>query len=188
MQAVLDACAAGRLQIVPAVLISNNRGAEAIARAQASGLNVHILNGRTHPDPDDLDRAMLDALRAGRCDWIVLSGYMKKIGPRVLDAFEGRMLNIHPSLLPRHGGKGMYGMHVHRAVIASGDRITGATVHLVDGEYDEGPVLAQAELEVLVGETPESLSDRLLEVEHRLLVATLREIAANPLPTDSPST
>lgn len=82
----------------------------------------------------------------------------------------------------------MYGMHVHRAVIASGDRITGATVHLVDGEYDEGPVLAQAELEVLVGETPESLSDRLLEVEHRLLVATLREIAANPLPTDSPST
>lgn len=177
LQAVLDACSSGELSATPAVLVTNNRGAHCIARAQAAGVAVHVLNGVTHPGPEALDEAMLDALRANDCEWIVLAGYMKKIGPRVLEAFAGKMINIHPALLPRHGGKGMYGMNVHRAVIEAGDAVTGATVHLVDGEYDEGPILAQAEVPVLAGDTPETLAARVLETEHRLLVATLRDLA-----------
>jgi phosphoribosylglycinamide formyltransferase-1 len=177
LQAVLDACASGELSATPAVLVTNNRGAHCITRAQAAGVAVHVLNGVTHPEPDDLDAAMLEALRSSGCEWIVLAGYMKKIGPRVLEAFAGRMINIHPALLPRHGGQGMFGMNVHRAVIAAGDAVSGATVHLVDGEYDEGPVLAQAEVPVLPGDTPETLAARVLETEHRLLVATLCDLA-----------
>lgn len=177
LQAVLDACASGELSATPAVLVTNNRGAHCICRAESAGVAVHVLNGVTHPDPAELDEAMLDALRASDCEWIVLAGYMKKIGPRVLEAFAGKMINIHPALLPRHGGKGMYGMNVHRAVIEAGDTVSGATVHLVDGEYDEGPILAQAEVPVLPGDTPETLAARVLETEHRLLVATLRDLA-----------
>lgn len=178
LQAVLDACANGELTATPAVLVTNNRGAHCITRARSAGVAVHVLNGVTHPEPDALDAAMLDALRSSGCEWIVLAGYMKKIGPRVLEAFAGKMINIHPALLPRHGGKGMYGMNVHRAVIEAGDVVSGATVHLVDGEYDEGPVLAQAEVSVLPGDTPETLAARVLKTEHQLLVATLRGLAA----------
>ena len=178
LQAVLDACASGELSATPAVLVTNNRGAHCISRAQSAGVVVHVLNGVTHPDPRALDEAMLEALRSSGCEWIVLAGYMKKIGPRVLEAFAGKMINIHPALLPRHGGKGMFGMNVHRAVIEAGDAVSGATVHLVDEEYDEGPILAQAEVPVLTGDTPESLAARVLETEHRLLVATLRDLAA----------
>lgn len=176
LQAVLDACASGELSATPAVLVANNSGAHCITRARSAGVVVHVLNGVSHPDSEALDAAMLDALRSGGCEWIVLAGYMKKIGPRVLEAFAGKMINIHPALLPRHGGKGMYGMNVHRAVIEAGDAVSGATVHLVDGEYDEGPVLAQAEVPVMPGDTPEMLAARVLETEHRLLVATLREL------------
>ena len=178
LQAVLDACASGELSATPAVLVTNNRGAHCISRAQSAGVVVHVLNSVTHPDPRALDEAMLEALRSSGCEWIVLAGYMKKIGPRVLEAFAGKMINIHPALLPRHGGKGMFGMNVHRAVIEAGDAVSGATVHLVDEEYDEGPILAQAEVPVLTGDTPESLAARVLETEHRLLVATLRDLAA----------
>lgn len=181
MQAVLDACEAHTLAATPVVLVSNNRGSEAILRAQRAGMATHVLNRVTHPDPDVLDSAIHDALTAARCDVIVLAGFMKMIGPRVLRAFANRIINIHPALLPRHGGKGMFGMHVHRSVIASGDRVSGVSVHLVDEEYDHGRVLAQAEVPVVPGDTPEALAERVLKKEHQFLPEVLSRIEKGEL-------
>ena len=111
---------------------------------------------------------------------------MKKLGAEVLAAYEGRILNIHPSLLPKFGGQGMYGMRVHEAVLAAGERESGATVHLVDEEYDHGRVLAQEKVPVKVEDTPEALQKRVLAAEHRLYAATLARIAAGEIPIPLP--
>jgi phosphoribosylglycinamide formyltransferase-1 len=107
----------------------------------------------------------------------VLAGYMKKIGPRTLARYRGLVLNIHPALLPKFGGQGMYGRRVHEEVLAAGDRMTGVTVHLADEEYDRGPILAQREVPVVRGDTVDSLAARVLEAEHALYVETLARIA-----------
>jgi phosphoribosylglycinamide formyltransferase-1 len=101
---------------------------------------------------------------------------MKKLGEKTLSAYQGGVINIHPALLPKYGGTGMYGMHVHEAVIAAGERETGVTIHLVDREYDHGSILAQSRVPVLPGDTAESLAARVLEREHTFLVETLKRI------------
>lgn len=181
MQAIVDACGDGRLAAEPAAVVGNNSRSQALERARRQGIPAFHLSSRTHPDPEALDAAIAAAL--GRCgaDLVCLAGYMKLVGPRTLRAFEGRVLNIHPALLPKHGGRGFYGRAVHEAVLASGDTETGATVHLVDGLYDHGPVLAQARVPVLAGDTPETLAARVLEQEHRLFPETLRRIAAGEI-------
>ncbi|MCC6415211.1 MAG: phosphoribosylglycinamide formyltransferase [Opitutaceae bacterium] len=177
MQAVVAACRAGALAANPVVLICNNRSAEALARAEAQGVTAVVLNAATHPDPDMLDSAMLEILQRHGCDVIVLAGFMKKIGPRVLAAYADRIINIHPSLLPKHGGRGMYGRAVHEAVLTAGDHVTGVTVHLVNAEYDEGRILAQGEVPVRPGDTVDALAARVLAQEHAFLVGTLQRIA-----------
>ncbi|MCP4644230.1 MAG: phosphoribosylglycinamide formyltransferase, partial [bacterium] len=176
MQAIVDACTHGTLQAVPAVVISNNSRSGALERARREGIPWYHLSGKTHPDPCALDRAILVALAGHDVDLIVLAGYMKKLGPRTLARFDGRMLNIHPALLPKYGGKGMYGMHVHEAVIAAGETESGVSIHLVDAEYDTGPVIAQARVPVEPGDTPETLAARVLEREHTFFVETLQRI------------
>ena len=114
-------------------------------------------------------------------DVVVLAGYMKMLGPAVLSRYDGQVLNVHPALLPKFGGKGMYGRRVHEAVLAAGESVTGATVHVVDAEYDLGPVVAQREVPVLPDDTVESLSARVLEREHELLVQTLRKVATGEI-------
>lgn len=109
-------------------------------------------------------------------DIIVLAGYMKKLGPRTLSRFEGRILNIHPALLPKFGGKGMYGMHVHEAVIASGETVSGVSIHVVDAEYDTGPIIAQARVPVEPTDTADTLAARVLQREHKLFPETLQKI------------
>lgn len=177
MQAILDACASGTLEARPAVVISNNSASQALARAKDAGVPALHISGVTHPGPDGEDRAILSALKQHDVHVVCLAGYMKKVGPLTLAAFRGRILNIHPALLPRHSGEGMFGMRVHEAVIAAGDRVTGATVHIADDEYDQGPILAQAEVRVEPGDTAQSLAQRVLETEHELYVETLRRIA-----------
>lgn len=176
MQAVVAACHAGTLAAKPAVLICNNRNAGAVERADQQGIPTCVLNDFTHPDPEARDQAMLDILQQHGCDLIVLAGYMKKIGPRVLAAYRNRILNIHPSLLPKFGGKGMYGRAVHEAVLAAGEKTTGVTIHLVNAEYDEGRILAQSEVPVTPDDTVESLAIRVLAREHTFLVETLSAI------------
>ena len=181
MQAIVDACRDGRLPAEPAVAVGNNSRSRALERARRLGIPAFHLSSRTHPDPEELDAAIASVLSRCGADLVCLAGYMKLVGPRTLWAFEGRVLNIHPALLPKHGGRGFYGRAVHEAVLASGDTETGATVHLVDGLYDHGPILAQARVPVLAGDTPETLAARVLEQEHRLFPETLRRIAAGEI-------
>ncbi|MBP7526473.1 MAG: phosphoribosylglycinamide formyltransferase [Syntrophorhabdaceae bacterium] len=181
MQAIIDACKAGRLSAVPVVVISNNGESRALERARNEGIPNYYLSGKTHPDPDSLDQAILDALILHRVDVVALAGYMKKLGPKTLAHFRGRILNIHPALLPKHGGKGMYGIRVHESVIAAGETESGVTVHLVTEEYDRGPILAQVRVPVMPGDTPETLAERVLVQEHILYPATLQRIATGEI-------
>jgi phosphoribosylglycinamide formyltransferase 1 len=176
LQAVIDATKAGRLTAIPCIVISNNSGAFALTRAQNAGIPTFHLSTKTHPDPDELDKVMLQTLLDHGVDIVVLAGYMKKLGHRTLRHYKGRIINVHPALLPKHGGYGMYGRYVHESVLASGDTITGVTIHLVEEEYDTGPILAQCEVPVHNDDTVETLAERVLQQEHRLYVETLQKI------------
>ena len=170
MQALIDACHSGRLRATPVVVVSNNKESGALARARKANIPAFHLSGATHPDPAALDREIAELLLKHDADLVALAGYMKKIGPAMLAAFPGRIINIHPGLLPEFGGRGMYGRRVHEAVIASGAPETGATIHLVDEIYDHGPILGQRAIPVRQGETADSLAPRVAEVERQLYV------------------
>jgi phosphoribosylglycinamide formyltransferase-1 len=176
MQSIVDACGDGSLRAQVRVVIGNNSTSGALARARAAGIPTHHLSATTHPDPDKLDQAMAATLGEYGVKAVCLAGYMKLLGPRTLEAYRGRILNIHPALLPKYGGRGFYGGAVHKAVLAAGEVESGATVHLVDAVYDHGPILAQSRVPVLADDTVESLAARVLEQEHVLYVETLRRI------------
>lgn len=178
MRAIVQAHRDGRLpQVTPAVAISNNSQSLAVAFARESGIPAYHLSDRTHPDPDALDAAIAATLVRHEVTLVILSGYMRKIGPRTLSAFDGRILNIHPALLPKFGGRGMYGDRVHAAVLAAKAPVSGATVHLVDAEYDHGRALAQRQVPVLPDDTVESLGARVRATEGLLYLDVLRGIA-----------
>lgn len=181
MQAIIDATKSGVLNSRPALLISNNRNSQATVRAQQEGMPFRVINDATHPDPEARDFAMLHALREHSVDLVILAGYMKKIGPRVLEAYRDRILNIHPSLLPKFGGQGMFGKHVHRAVLEAGETLTGVSIHLVNDEYDQGRILARAEVPVQPDDTVETLAARVPKREHEFFVETLGKIALGQL-------
>jgi phosphoribosylglycinamide formyltransferase 1 len=177
LQAVIDAAQSGRLPVQVAVVISNNSQAGAVARAQRHSIPWVHLSAKTHGDERRLDEAIRDTLAKNDARFVLLAGYMKKVGPATLRAFSGRVLNTHPALLPKHGGKGMYGSRVYAAVLASGDPVTGVSVHLVDSEYDTGRVLAQREVPVNPGDDVRSLSERVQRAEREFLVEVLGQIA-----------
>lgn len=181
LQAVIDACEDGTLDGEIVLVISNNSGSGAMTRASRHGIRTLHLSGHTHPVPEDLDRAFVDALRRCTPDVVLLAGYMKKLGPRVLESFGGRVINTHPSLLPKFGGQGMYGGHVHAAVLESGAATTGISVHLVDRDYDTGDVLAQHEVPVEPDDDPQMLAARVQSVERPFLVAVLQRIASGSI-------
>ncbi len=179
LQTVLDATTSGRLAAEVTVVISNNSGAMALTRAQDAGIPGAHISKRTHGDGEDA--AICSTLQEAGAGVVLTLGYMKKLGPVSLEAFQGRILNIHPSLLPLHGGQGMYGERVHAAVIAAGDRESGASIHLVEPDYDTGPVIAQRKVPVEPGDDPASLGARVLVAEHALLVDTLVGVADGTL-------
>ena len=176
MQAIIDACKQGRLDAKPCVVISNNSDSMALARAGTEGIPRYHISAATHPGETE-DRAILRTLRAHDVDTVILAGYMKRIGPATLQAYRGRILNIHPALLPKFGGMGLYGKRVHEAVLKTGEKVTGVTVHVIDEDYDTGPVLNQVQVPVMVGDTTDSLAERVLTQEHFLYVETLRKIS-----------
>jgi phosphoribosylglycinamide formyltransferase-1 len=181
MQAVLDAIHAGELAARPCVAISNNSEAYALERARLAGLPWRHLSSRTHSDPAALDEAVRATLADHGVELVLLLGYLKRLGPRTLAHYAGCILNIHPALLPRYGGQGMFGERVHQAVLDAGDAESGVTIHLVDARYDQGPIVAQKRVPVLPGDTAGTLAERVLAVEHSLLVATLRRIVASEI-------
>ena len=176
LQAILDACSGGALHAQVGIAISNNADSGALRRASAAGVVHARLSGRTHSAPEALDRAILGAIEAVAADVILLAGYLKKLGPLTLGRNAGRVFNTHPALLPKYGGKGMYGIHVHRAVLAAGEVESGATLHLVDGGYDTGPIVAQRRVDVLAGDTPETLAERVQACERGLVVTFFADI------------
>jgi phosphoribosylglycinamide formyltransferase-1 len=159
------------------LVISNNSDAGALALARRHGIRALHISSRTHPDAGNFARALLAALRDEGIELIVLAGYLKKLPPEVVRLYPKRILNIHPALLPRHGGKGMFGLSVHEAVLRSGDTETGVTVHFVDEDYDHGPVARQVRVPVLPGDTPQTLAARVLEAEHDLYWRVVDDIA-----------
>jgi phosphoribosylglycinamide formyltransferase/phosphoribosylglycinamide formyltransferase-1 len=162
----------GRSSVEIRLVASNRRNAQALERARAASIAAEIF------DAGDDGEALLALLAAHRIDLVVLAGYMKRIPPRVVSAYHGRIVNVHPGLLPQFGGEGMYGGRVHEAVIASGETTTGVTVHLVDDEFDHGPIVAQWRIGVKEGETAEALAARVLEAEHLIYPRAVEMIAA----------
>jgi phosphoribosylglycinamide formyltransferase 1 len=171
---VLDAVSDGTIAADVAVVIGNNSAAGIFDVARTHGVPAVHLSGKTHPDPDELDAAVLGVLEEAGVELLVLAGYMKKLGPRVLSRFSGAILNTHPALLPAYGGHRMYGDRVHAAVLADGALMTGATVHQVTAEYDEGPVVAQTEVSVRADDDIPALRARVQAAEKELLVEVVR--------------
>lgn len=174
MQAIIDAIKSNKLDAYPALAISNNSNSRALERARDENIPAIHISSKTNPD--DFDDAVIDLLKKHDVNVIVLAGYMKKLSEPIIDYVEGRVLNIHPALLPKFGGKGMYGMNVHKAVLAAGETKSGPTVHLVNSKYDEGRILNQSEVPVLPDDTPETLAERVLNEEHKIYAETLRMI------------
>ena len=148
--------------------------------AHNNGIATAHISEKQFASYDDFVTAMLHELQRHQIEIVLLAGYMRKIPERVVAAFSGRMLNIHPALLPKFGGEGMYGMHVHSAVIAAGEKESGATIHFVSEEYDKGRILLQRSVSVLPTDTPETLAERVLACEHTLYPDAL-ELLLNEL-------
>ena len=181
MRAVLAAIAAGDLDAEALILVTNNRDCAATAAAETAGLPWRHISAATAGSAEAADTAIAESLSEAGAELVVLSGYMRKLGPGTLARFKGRILNIHPALLPRHGGQGLYGRKVHEAVRASGDTISGASIHLVDADYDTGPVIARAEVPVAPGDSVDDIEARVRAIEPELMVKTLKRIAAGEL-------
>lgn len=175
------------------LVISDQEGATALRRARRAGIRSRFLPvaGRSSRDVAD---ETLDTLRSGDIRFVALAGYLRLIPARVVRAFRERMVNIHPALLPSFGGKGMYGMRVHEAVLASGARVTGPTVHFVEDEYDRGPIIVQWPVPVRADDDPHTIAVRVLRVEHLLYPRVVNHLSGalargcRPTPFSPPGT
>ncbi|MFC1692039.1 phosphoribosylglycinamide formyltransferase [Candidatus Latescibacterota bacterium] len=177
LQSIIDRSLDGSLMADVVVVISNNSGAGALERARKHGIDALHISALIEGSAETVDARITDEMVSRNIDIVVLAGYMKKIGPVLLEAYEGRILNIHPALLPKFGGKDMYGIHVHEAVIAAGEKESGVTVHIVDSKYDHGSILAQVKVPVYPDDTPETLQKRVLVKEHEIYPETIHRFA-----------
>lgn len=173
-RAITEAAAEGRLDATPVLLVHNNASAEAQHWAREAGLRVERLSGQTHPDEEALDEALRDLLLEVGADLVVLSGWMKRVGPRTIAAFRGRMLNVHPAPIPQFGGEGMWGMHVHQAVFDAGVSESAVTIHEVDEFYDHGPVLHTHAVDVSSATSPEEVQKLVAVHEPEAYIGAVR--------------
>ena len=177
LQAVIDGCKHGDIPAEVCLVISNNSTSFALERARREGIPTRHISSKTHPDETAFALALLVALEEAGTDLVMLCGYMKKMPAAVVERYKGRIYNIHPALLPKHGGPDMYGIHVHEAVIRDGDSETGVTIHRVSNVIDGGEIVAQTRVPVLPSDTPETLAARVLEREHSFLVEVLAKLS-----------
>lgn len=174
-EAVAKAVHAGKITAEITGLITNNPTAGALMRAEVLNIPSYTLNPDDYNNSQDYEESLMELLNRLSADIIVLAGYLKKIPAVVIKSYKNRILNIHPSLLPAYGGKGFYGMRVHKAVMENGASESGCSVHIVTEAYDEGPVLAFEKVPVYKNDTPESLAKRVLEKEHKLYPKIIQE-------------
>ncbi len=177
MQSVLDAIDDGKINAVPVLVISSNAAAYALTRAKQHGIDAVALERKAFGDDCAArDRELLRLLQEYRVDLVVMAGYLGILSPFILDAYPKKIINIHPALLPKFGGKGFFGMNVHRAVLAAGETVSGATVHYAANDIDTGEIIRQASVPVLPDDTPESLAARVLETEHKLFPEAIADL------------
>ncbi len=174
--AITNACLEGEIQASPTLMISNNADSKALEWAENKGLKAICLNSNTHPDSEALDRAIADTLIENRIKLVILSGYMKLIGTNTIRNFPNRILNVHPALLPKHGGQGMYGRHIHQAVKDTGDTQTGITIHCVDEIYDNGHIVAQKKIALTPEDSVDDIENKVKAVEPKFYIETVRKI------------
>ena len=163
---------AGDGEIAVRLLVSNRRDAPALAIAEECGVEKLVIDRRLFYETENL----LDILAERQIDYIVLAGFLWLVPPYLVRAYAGRMANIHPALLPKYGGKGMYGMKVHEAVKAAGDAETGITIHLVNERYDEGDVVFQARCRVTPEDSPESIARKVQQLEHQYFAPVVKKL------------
>jgi formyltetrahydrofolate-dependent phosphoribosylglycinamide formyltransferase len=176
-QAIYNAIQKGQLNARVKVVISNNADAGALDFARQHQVPAVHLSGKNYKNKTEFDDALLGILGQYETNFIVLAGYMKLIRPKIIQAFRHRILNIHPALLPAFGGKGMYGHLVHEGVLNYGCKVSGVTVHVVDEEYDHGPIVKQACVPVEENDTPDTLAARILKVEHQIYTESIQLFA-----------
>ena len=182
MQAIIDGCKNGQINAKVAVMITNNEDSKAMQRAIKEDIPHYYLSTKNMGDEDKLAKRILEVLSLYNIDMIFLAGYMRELHDPVLDAYDNRVFNIHPALLPKYGGKGMYGINVHKAVIAAGEKESGVTIHRVNNKYDSGEIVAQTRVPVLEGDDCDTLAARVLEREHEFLVEIIARIADGDIP------
>ncbi|WP_421935551.1 phosphoribosylglycinamide formyltransferase [Phenylobacterium sp.] len=178
-EAIVDAIAAGRLDAEARLIVSNKKSCAAFDWAAAKG--VATLAIPTIADPDTADAALAQAMADASVDLIVMSGYLRRLGPRTLARYAGRIINIHPGPLPQFGGEGMYGARVHQAVVAAGLTESAVVIHVVDEEYDHGPEIDRRVVPLQPGDTAEALEARVKAAEPIFFVETLQRLAAGEL-------
>lgn len=176
LQAIIDGCKNRKIDGKVCAVITNNSDALALERARKESIDNYHISANVYSNTDELDLKILEILESHNIDMIFLAGYLKKIGLSLLHKYDKRIFNIHPALLPKFGGKGMYGMNVHKAVIESKEKISGVTIHRVNDKYDSGDIVAQTQIDVLESDTPESLAAKILEREHTFLVEVVNDI------------
>ncbi|MDX9916889.1 MAG: phosphoribosylglycinamide formyltransferase [Gudongella sp.] len=178
LQALIDACKNEEINGEIAVVISSREEAYGLARAEKAGIDAEYVSYQGYT-PDSYDHKLIEILTDKEVDLVVLAGWLRVLTPTFINAFRNKIINIHPSLIPSFCGKGYYGEKVHQAVLKSGVKITGATVHLVDEGTDTGPIILQEAVNVHPDDTVETLQQRVLAVEHKLLVRAVAEFCKN---------
>jgi len=168
LQSLIDASETGKLSGKIKVVVSSKKKAYGLERAINAGIDTFVFKPKNYPSPDEATEDLLAMLDEYQIEYIALAGYLKLLPEPVVKKFKGKITNIHPALLPKYGGKGMYGHFVHEAVIAAGEKESGVTIHIVDEIYDNGKILLQSKVPVLPDDTPDTLAVRVLKVEHKV--------------------
>ena len=180
-QAILKKIQSGYISAKIALCITNNPQAGVIKVAKDNNIPVRVLIPKEFADAMSYNDVILTNLESEKIDFIILAGYLKLIGSRIVERFANRIINIHPALLPAFGGKGMYGHHVHEAVFSRGVKISGATVHLVNTEYDAGPIVMQKSVDISTVQSPEEIAARFLHIEHDIFPEAVKLMVENRL-------
>ena len=167
---------ARQVQFQPICLITNTTKAPVLKKAQHLNIPSFTLCPDQYKSMDFWDQAVLKHLKNKQVDLVILAGFLRRIGPRVLSHFKNKVINSHPALLPQFGGKGMYGIHVHKAVYKSQEKTTGVTIHYVNNEYDKGAIIAQKKLNILKTDTPESLEKKVKQLEKKIYAEVIEQI------------
>lgn len=173
--AIWQACQENRLNATVELVVSNNSDAQVIQKAKERNITSEVVNSKRFPD-EDLDAKITKLFLEHECNYIFLSGYMKKLEPLLINTFDNRIINAHPALLPKFGGQGMYGINVHKAVLSANEKESGCTIHFVNEEYDEGEYLLQKSVKITKNETVESLENKIKSLESVAIIEALNKL------------